>query len=107
MILVVVLACVAALLIASVLGVATAHTRAGTPLIYGVSLAACTVALVAALTQLLSNAAAPTLVLPLALPWIGAHFRIDALSAFFLVVVDLGGALASLYALGYGAHEKA
>lgn len=45
-------------------------------------------------------------VLPIGLPWIGAHFRIDALSAFFLAVVDLGGALASLYALGYGTHEK-
>ena len=107
MILVVVLACVAALLITSVLGVATARTLAGTPLIYGVSLAACAVALVTALAQLLGNAAAPTLVLPLALPWIGAHFRIDALSAFFLLVVDLGGSAASLYALGYGAHEEA
>src|SRR5579875_1192949 len=105
--LVVVLVCVAALLVASVLGVATARTRAGTPLIYGISLVACAVALVAALAQLLSNAATPTLVLPLALPWLGAHFRIDALSAFFLVVVDLGGAAASLYALGYGTHEEA
>ena len=105
--LIAVLACVAALLIASVLGAATARTRAGTPLIYGVSLAACGVALVAALAQLLSNEAAPTLVLPLALPWLGAHFRIDALAAFFLVVVDLGGGAASLYALGYSTHEKA
>jgi len=105
--LVVVLACVAALLIASVLGAATARTRAGTPLVYGVSLAACGVALVAALAQLLSNEAAPTLVLPLALPWLGAHFRIDVLAAFFLVVVDLGGGAASLYALGYGVHEEA
>ena len=32
----------------------------------------------------------------------GAHFRIDFLSAFFLVIVNLGGAAASLYALGYG-----
>ena len=39
----------------------------------------------------------PSVVLPLGLPWIGAHFRIDALSAFFLVVVNLGGAAASLY----------
>ena len=43
--------------------------------------------------------------LPLGLPWIGAHFRLDALAAFFLVVVDLGSAGASLYALGYGRHE--
>ena len=105
MMLVIILACIATLLIASVLGVATAHSRAGTPLIYGASLMACAVALVAALVQLLSGAAAPTLVLPLALPWLGAHFRIDALAAFFLVVVDLGGAAASLYALGYGTHE--
>ena len=45
--------------------------------------------------------------LPLGLPWLGAHFRLDALSAFFLVVVNLGGAAASLYALGYGRHEQA
>ncbi len=45
--------------------------------------------------------------LPLGLPWLGAHFRLDALSAFFLAVVDLGAAAASLYALGYGRHEPA
>jgi len=105
MTLVVILACVAALLVVSVLGVATARSSAGTPIVYGLSLAACAVALVAALAQLLSGATAPTVVLPLGLPWLGAHFRIDALAAFFLVVVDLGGAAASLYALGYGTHE--
>ena len=46
-----------------------------------------------------------TVTLPLGLPWLGAHFRIDALAAFFLVVVNLGGAAASLFALGYGRHE--
>src|SRR3546814_14134426 len=46
-------------------------------------------------------------VLPLGLPWIGAHFRIDALAAFFLVVINLGAAAASLYGLGYGRHESA
>ena len=43
--------------------------------------------------------------LPLGLPWTGAHFRLDPLAAFFLVVVGLGSAGASLYALGYGRHE--
>ena len=43
--------------------------------------------------------------LPLGLPGLGAHFRIDALAAFFLAVVNLGGALTSLYGLGYGRHE--
>jgi hydrogenase-4 component B len=45
--------------------------------------------------------------LPLGLPWLGAHFRIDALAAFFVIVVNLGGAAASLFALGYGRHEEA
>ena len=45
--------------------------------------------------------------LPLGLPWLGAHFRLDALSAFFLAVVNLGAAAASLFALGYGRHEPA
>ena len=52
------------------------------------------------------TAVALTATLPLGLPWIGAHFRLDVLSAFFLAVVNLGGAVASLYAIGYGAHEK-
>ncbi len=45
--------------------------------------------------------------LPLGIPWLGAHFRLDALSAFFLAVVNLGAAGASLFALGYGRHEHA
>ena len=48
-----------------------------------------------------------TMSLPLGLPWIGAHFRVDSLSAFFLVVVNLGAAGASIYAIGYGRHETA
>jgi hydrogenase-4 component B len=45
--------------------------------------------------------------LSLGLPWLGAHFLIDALAAFFVIVVNLGGAAASLFALGYGQHEQA
>jgi formate hydrogenlyase subunit 3/multisubunit Na+/H+ antiporter MnhD subunit len=44
------------------------------------------------------------IVLPIGLPWLGAHFRLDRLSAFFLLVVNLPGALASLYAVAYGSH---
>ena len=44
--------------------------------------------------------------LPVGLPWLGAHFRLDPLAAAFLVVVNLGGATASLYGLGYGRHEQ-
>lgn len=44
-------------------------------------------------------------VLPLGLPWIGAAFRLDALAAVFLALIGIGGAAASVYALGYGRHE--
>ena len=47
------------------------------------------------------------LTLPLGLPWIGARFRLDALAAFFLVVINLGGAGACLYGIGYGRHAEA
>ena len=43
--------------------------------------------------------------LPLGLPWIGTHFRLDALSGFFLSLVGLGGFGASVFAVGYGRHE--
>src|SRR5690606_19796657 len=43
--------------------------------------------------------------LPLGIPWLGVHLRLDALSAFFLFVVNLGAAAASLFAIGYGRHE--
>jgi formate hydrogenlyase subunit 3/multisubunit Na+/H+ antiporter MnhD subunit len=37
----------------------------------------------------------------------GANFRADALSSLFLLIVNLGAAGASLYAIGYGRHESA
>src|SRR5690242_4310947 len=71
--------------------------------VYGGSLIASVWVLVVAAVAL---AATPSeLVLPLGLPWIGAHFRLDALAAFFLIVVSLGGGGASLYALGHGREE--
>jgi len=44
-------------------------------------------------------------ILPLGLPWLGAHFRLDPLACAFLAIINFGGASASLYALGYGRHE--
>ena len=76
------------------------------PLVYGGSLAISAAMLVVALVELLGRANGEALVLPLGLPWIGARFRVDALSAFFLVVVNLGAAAASLYGLGYGADTS-
>jgi hydrogenase-4 component B len=87
------------------LAVAAGARRLATPLIYGGSLAVAVVALGAALSCFLDSGPPWRLVLPIGLPGIGAHFRVDALGAFFLVVVNLGGAVTSFYALGYGRHE--
>src|SRR5436189_5955998 len=105
---VVALCSVSAFLGLPLLAAAVRRWSAATRVIYGACVIICLVVLVVALTQLLSaGSTASSLRLPLGLPWIGAHFRIDALAAFFLAVVNLGGASASLFAIGYGKHEKA
>jgi len=100
--------CVAALLANGFLAVALTRLAAATRVVYTASFVVCATALAAALTHLIGNTtSASTLVLPLGLPWLGANFRLDMLSALFLIVVNLGGAAASLYGLGYGRHESA
>ena len=84
----------------------SAHRRRGTSAVYGASLIVTLTLGVIALLCLFDQPQTSTVTLPLGLPWLGAHFRIDALAAFFLVVVNLGGAAASLFALGYGRHEQ-
>ena len=96
---------VAALLCLSVLGLLVCRFRVGSVVVYATCLAVSLVVLTAAALQLLGNAAAPIAWLPVGLPWIGAHFRMDALAALFLAIVNLGVGGASLFALGYGRHE--
>jgi len=101
------LAGVATLLATALLGIAFGAHAAGRRLVYGLALPVCAAMAAVALSHLLDPAATPsTAWLPLGLPWQGAHFRLDALSAFFTFVVGLGGAAASLFALGYGRHEQ-
>jgi formate hydrogenlyase subunit 3/multisubunit Na+/H+ antiporter MnhD subunit len=99
------LPCILGLLALSPVGVALGHRRSGTVVVYAASFVLSILLLANGGFALLS-AEESSSVLPLGLPWIGAHFAIDPLAAAFLVVVNLGGAGASLYALGYGQHEK-
>src|SRR5574340_264492 len=100
--------CVAVLLVTGVVAAVGARQRAASSIVYGVCLAASAVAFVIAAASLIEGGTPSAEVqLPLGLPWLGAHFRLDALAAFFLVVVNLGGGTASLYGIGYGAHEEA
>ena len=99
--------CVAALLGLAVGALAVARRPVGTILVYGGSLLVSLVALGVGVMHLLAGTGPLSVILPVGLPGIGAHFRLDALSAFFLLVANLGGAAASLYAIGYGRHEPA
>ncbi|HXQ10946.1 MAG TPA: hydrogenase 4 subunit B [Caulobacteraceae bacterium] len=101
-----VLAAAGALLALAAVGVAGGRSAAARWGVYAGAAAVCSLACGAALLSLLGLIPASADVsLPLGLPWIGARFHLDALAAVFLVVVNLGGAIASLYALGYGRHE--
>jgi len=98
----------AALLALGALAVPLVRLRAATPLVYGGSLLLTALALLLAGHHLLFSAGTEErLWLPLGIPWLGSRFHLDSLAAFFLVVVNLGAASASLYGLGYGRHEAA
>jgi hydrogenase-4 component B len=107
MMLVIALAGSALELLLGVCAVVIVRSAAASRVIYGATMVVAALSLAAALAHLLRAAAAESLTLPVGLPWLGAHFRLDALSAFFLAVIDLGAACASLFALGYGGHEPA
>jgi hydrogenase-4 component B len=100
------LACVGALLALALLAVALSRSRDAITVVYGITFAICVLALFGSLRWLLTQGInASELTLPIGLPWLGSHFRMDALASFFLIVVNLGGAAASLYGLGYGRHD--
>ncbi|MGD0719846.1 MAG: hydrogenase 4 subunit B [Roseiarcus sp.] len=100
------LVCDAALLALAGVAVLMRRSAIATAVVYGGALALSLVALAGALAAILADSAQSAIVLPVGLPLLGAHFRVDALSAFFLGVVNLGAAAASLYGLGYGPHEN-
>ena len=99
---------IALLLLVGPLTVPIARRGWASGALYGACFVICATLLGFALPALLAASAGgpvPTLRLPLGVPWIGVNLRLDALSAFFLIVVNLGGGAASLFALGYGRHE--
>src|SRR5215208_1699884 len=97
--------CVAGLLGIAAAGIVAGRWPWGSNLVYGASLLASLTGLVAALWHLSVGPVPELLSFTLGLPGVGANFRLDALASFFLVIVNFGGAAASLYAIGYGRHE--
>ena len=86
MALTILLVCAAILIVLSALSLALHRSALGRVLVYSGSLLVSLAGLAAALVHLLGQAPDQALTLPIGLPWLGAHFRLDALSAFFLVV---------------------
>ena len=99
-----VLICIIALCLLAVLGAALAHAPAGRIVVYGGCVLVSVVSFVTGLAAI--SGPLVRMALPLGIPWIGVHFRLDVLSGFFLLLLGIGAAGASLFAIGYGAHEE-
>lgn len=99
----IVLTLIAILLATGAMLVASGHrSRRRAPLVYALTLGAGLLGAALATAHLAGDGGPERLILPLGLPWLGAHLRLDALAAAFLVIVNGGAVLASLFATGYG-----
>jgi formate hydrogenlyase subunit 3/multisubunit Na+/H+ antiporter MnhD subunit len=81
-----------------------ARMAAGAAAVHGGCLLACLVFAAGGLVGLLGAAEGAALALPFGPPWGPALLALDGLSAWFLLLLGLSGASASLFALG---HERA
>lgn len=95
----------ASLLVLAAVAVVLARFRNGSSILYA---AVALVSGLAAFSSLLAAARGVPLqaVLPLGLPGVGMRLELDPLSAVFSIIVNVGAALASLYAVGYGRREQ-
>ena len=101
-----ILLCIAGLLGTAVFaGVQSRHRNLNTA-VYSFAMLATAISGSFACLQLTGLFPVPVIELPLGLAWMHMHFRLDALSAFFLVVLNLVGVLTSLYGISYGRHES-
>ena len=99
-----VLLCIGAYFVLAAAGIMI-ERRAATVIVYAGSFIVAIIALAMGVSVLLGIRDESSVVLPVGLPWLGAHFRLDPLSAFFVAVLNLIAAAASLFAIGYGRHE--
>ena len=67
--------------------------------VYLIAAAGAAIIGLAAVWTLIAETMPTAAVLPVGLPWLGAHFRVDALSTFFLLVVNGAALLISIFAL--------
>ena len=96
-----VVSAIAFLFAMAVAGAAAKRLPQASTVVYGGTAGACALIALWAAVGLAGGGPDAALVLPVGLPWIQAHLRADALSAVFLIVVNLGGITASLFGWGY------
>src|SRR5258708_12269123 len=90
--------CVAGLLGLAVLAIVLSRSKISTAVIYSATMVVSAIALIGSIRWLVGDTANATdLTLPIGLPWLGAHFRLDPLPSFFLVFVHLAGPSPTLY----------
>ena len=73
-------------------------------LVYGGSILVCILTALVALLRLAGYLDDMATIVPLGLPWLKAHLRLDALSAFFVLVVAGIGGVSALF--GWGYHQS-
>ncbi len=92
---------IASLLLLAAVGMAAPRSSFTRGIVYGGTAVTCAATTLWALLTLAKGGDPVAVVLPIGLPWLHAHFRADALSVFFLLVINLTGATASLFGWGY------
>lgn len=96
-----VVSAIACLLLLAAVGVAASRLSFARTVVYGGTALVCLLIVAWAVLDLAGGGRTVSLTLPIGLPWLSAHLRADALSAVFLLVVNLTGATASLFGWGY------
>lgn len=98
--------CVGALFSLGLLGILFANRRLARTYIYSATIVPNAALAMLGVAVLAGVVGPSSTVLPVGLPWIGTHLRLDHLSAFFLIVTGIGGGLTSLFAIGYDRHDS-
>jgi formate hydrogenlyase subunit 3/multisubunit Na+/H+ antiporter MnhD subunit len=98
--------CILAMLVLAAVGAARPWFSRAHEVVHAGMALTCGAAAVAVLARLAANdSGVETLTLPIGLPWLHANLRLDALSAIFLLAVNLGGCLAAVFGWSYARHD--
>jgi hydrogenase-4 component B len=94
------------MLLLSGVGMARSWLPRAHEVVHGGMAVVCGAATLAVLVRLVTgDAGIDMLALPVGLPWLHANLRLDALSAVFLLAVNLAACLASVFGWSYARHD--